>query len=251
MCRLAVFLVAVALLARPAAAGPPFITDDPEPVDPGHWEIDFFSAGTTEHGDASGLGPSVEVNYGALPDVQLHVSLTTAYQSAAGANLGFGDSEFGVKYRLADPGPGDWWPQIGVFPLIEAPTGSAPRGLGAGYTQVFLPVWLQKNVGSWTTYAGAGYWITPGPGNRNFWFTGWMLGKQVTPVIALGVEVFHTTSPMVGRGGVTGFGAGGQYDLSDHYHLLFSAGRGNQLYAPNPALAADPFDYYIGLQWTF
>ena len=31
--------------AGPAWAGPPFVTDDPEPTDLGHWEIyDFVSA---------------------------------------------------------------------------------------------------------------------------------------------------------------------------------------------------------------
>ena len=29
----------IALLARPAAAGPPFVTDDPEPVEVGHGEF--------------------------------------------------------------------------------------------------------------------------------------------------------------------------------------------------------------------
>ena len=49
----------------PAHAGPPFITDDPEPVDLGNWEVYGFSAGASGHGDTAGLGPSVEVNYGA------------------------------------------------------------------------------------------------------------------------------------------------------------------------------------------
>ena len=38
------------LLMTPLAlAGPPFITDDPEPVDPGHWEVYAFSAGAVDH----------------------------------------------------------------------------------------------------------------------------------------------------------------------------------------------------------
>jgi hypothetical protein len=56
-----------------AFAGPPFITHDPEPVDYGHWEIDGFSAGAHGRGDTSGIGPSFEVNYGVLPELQLHV----------------------------------------------------------------------------------------------------------------------------------------------------------------------------------
>src|SRR5665213_173600 len=69
---------------QPAMAGPPFITDDPEPVDLGHWEVYGFSAGASGHGDTTGLGPSVEVNYGAAPGLQLHVIGGMAYDSPDG-----------------------------------------------------------------------------------------------------------------------------------------------------------------------
>ena len=51
-------LAAVVALAAsgPASAGPPFITDDPEPVDYGHWEVYGFSAGAHGQGDTNGLG---------------------------------------------------------------------------------------------------------------------------------------------------------------------------------------------------
>ena len=51
-----------------ANAGPPFLTDDPEPTDLGHWEIyaPLFEADGTG-GDFEGtLG--TEINYGAAPD---------------------------------------------------------------------------------------------------------------------------------------------------------------------------------------
>jgi hypothetical protein len=165
--------------------------------------------------------------------------------------MGIGDTELGVKYRLIDPGKSDWWPQVGVFPLVEIPTGDAKRNLGAGYTQVFLPIWVQKDLGKWTTYGGGGYWINPGPGNRNYWFFGWTLQRQVTDKLALGGEVFHQTSNMVGRGESTGFNLGGVYDLTDHYHLLFSAGHGGLLYAVDGARVSDPVTYYAAFQWTF
>jgi len=241
------------LLAPLAQAGPPFVTDDPEPVDLGHWEVYGFSAGAIDRHDASGLGPGVEVNYGAAPNLQLHVIADLAYDVPAGApsQMGVGDTELGVKYRLIDPGESDWWPQVGIFPLVEIPTGDARRGLGAGYTQAFLPVWVQKDFGKWTTYGGGGYWINPGPGNRNYWFFGWTLQRQVTDKLALGGEVFHQTSNVVGRGGSTGFNLGGVYDLTDHYHLLFSAGHGGLLYAVDGARVSDPITYYAAFQWTF
>ena len=237
----------------PAHAGPPFITDDPEPVELGHWEVYAFSAGAIGQGDASGVGPSIEVNYGAAPNLQLHVIGNIAYDDPAGgpAVMGLGDTELGVKYRFISPGEDDWYPQVGVFPLVEIPTGDARRNLGAGYTQVFLPLWVQKDFGKWTTYGGGGYWVNPGPGARDYWFAGWLLQRQVTEKLALGLEIFHQTASMVGRGGSTGFSAGGQYDLDEHHHLLFSAGQGGLLYAVDAAAVTRPVTYYLGFQWTF
>ncbi|MGH6956171.1 MAG: hypothetical protein ACREEW_05850 [Caulobacteraceae bacterium] len=246
-------MVASLAVSLPARAGPPFITDDPEPVELGHWEVYAFSAGAFERGAATDVGPAVEINYGAAPNLQLHFIANAAYDAPRGADAawGLGDTELGVKYRFVTPGRDDWYPQVGVFPLVELPTGDARRGLGAGYVQAFLPVWLQKDFGKWTTYGGGGYWINPGPGNRNYWFVGWLLQRQVTKRLALGAEVFHQTANLVGRGGSTGFNIGGQYDLTDHDHLLFSMGRGGLLYAVDAAAVRRPVTYYLAYQWTF
>ncbi|MDE2302104.1 MAG: hypothetical protein KGK11_06045 [Sphingomonadales bacterium] len=253
--RLLLRVAAALALATPgrALAGPPFITDDPEPVEPDHWEVYVFSAGAIGAQDATGFGPSLEVNYGAAPNLQLHLIATTAYDSPQGAPpaFGLGDTELGAKYRLVSPGKDDWYPQIGMFPLIEVPTGRASRNLGAGEVQAFLPVWLQKDLGKWTTYGGGGYWINPGPGNRNYWYAGWLLQRQFTATLMLGAEVFHQTASMVGHSGTTGFNLGGQYDLSDHHHLLFSAGHGGLTNAVDGAAVSHPFTYYLGFQWTF
>jgi hypothetical protein len=251
---LAAFVLAAALLtAETAHAGPPFVTDDPEPVDQGHWEVYAFSDGAVGRGDASGVGPSIEVNYGAAPNLQLHVIGNFAYDAPAGgpAVMGLGDTELGVKYRFVDPGKDDWWPQVAIFPLVEVPTGDARRNLGGGQAQAFLPVWVQKDFGKWTTYGGGGYWINPGPGNRNYWFAGWLVQRQVTDKLGLGAEIFHQTSSTIGRGGSSGFSVGGQYDFTDHYHLLFSVGRGGLAYAVDAAAVRDPVTYYLAFQKTF
>ena len=251
--KFALGLVACAFAPSTSIAGPPFITDDPEPVDLGHWEVYAFSAGAAGPHDASGLGPSVEINYGAAPNLQLHIIGGLDYDDPEGHGLRMGasDTELGVKYRFITPDKTDWYPQVGIFPLLEVPTGSAKRGLGGGYTAAFLPVWVQKDFGKWTTYGGGGYWINPGPGNRDYWFTGWLLQRQVTQKLALGAEVFHQTSSMVGEDGLTGFSIGGGYDFTEHEHLLFSAGKGGMLYAVDAAAVRNPATYYIAYQWTF
>jgi len=240
----AVFAV---LAWRPALAGPPFVTDDPEPVDYRHWEVYGFSMATLTHDDAGGTLAGVEVNYGAAPNLQLHLIAPLAFDvhNSGGMKIGAGDIELGAKYRFVAPGPDDWWPQIGVFPLVELPTGDARHGLGSGHVRDFLPVWIQKDFGKWTTYGGGGYWINPGPGNQNYWFAGWLLQRQVTDKLALGGEVFHQTSSMIGGKDSTGFNLGGVYDFTEHYHLLLSAGRGLQ-----NAPSANECSYYFGFQWT-
>ena len=239
-------------LVTPAFAGPPYITDDPEPVDLGHWEVYGFSAGAFGHGAASGLGPSLEVNYGAAPGLQLHVIGGFAYDDTPDSHLHFGisDTELGAKLRFVDPEKDDWYPQIGIFPLVEVPTGSARRGLGAGEWQEFLPLWLQKDWGDWTTYGGGGYWINPGAGNRNWWFFGWLLQNKVTENLTLGGELFHQTSNTLDGHASSGFNLGGQYDFTDHDHLLFSGGRGGTLYAVDGPAVGYPTTYYLAYQWT-
>jgi hypothetical protein len=253
-----VTLLTIVGKSSPVLAGPPFLTDDPEPVDYGHWEIDSFSMGTIVHDDAAGALPGVEINYGALPGVQLHVKASIGFNSQdfTGTEFGYGDSEIGVKYRFINPGDDDWWPQVAIYPAVDAPTGSVVHGLGTGATHAFLPLWMQKNFGKWSTYGGGGYWINPGPGNRNYWFLGWQVQRQVTSNLTLGGELFHQTASTTGEPGsvgfplgtqvTTGFNLGGTYDFSDNYHLLFSAGRGIQ-----NADTSNRFAYYLGFQWTF
>jgi hypothetical protein len=68
---LGAWLLCMALAATPAWAGPPYLTDDPEPVELGHWEFHLASQWTATRHAAQGTSPHVEVNYGALPQLQL------------------------------------------------------------------------------------------------------------------------------------------------------------------------------------
>jgi hypothetical protein len=232
----------------PVMAGPPFRTDDPEPVDLGHWEVYGFSAGTHVQGDTSGILPGVEINYGAAPNLQLHIVTPLAFDKpqGSGTKFGYGDTELGAKYRFVEEDENGWRPQIGIFPLLEAPTGNAARGLGTGHAHEFFPLWIQKSFGKWLSYGGGGYWNNPGAGNKNYWFVGWLLQRQVTDQLALGGEIFNQTAATIGGHDGSGFNLGGIYDFTDHYHILFSAGRGI-----TNATGTNEFSYYLAFQWTF
>jgi hypothetical protein len=229
----------------PALAGPPFRTDDPVPVDYQHWEMYAFALGTQASGSTDGVSPGFEANYGILPNTMVHLILPAAsYASADGqTSWGYGDTELGVKYRFLDGRPDGSGLMAGTFPLVLVPTGNEPLGVGSGHTQAFLPIWLQKSFGPWTSDGGGGYWINPGNGNKDYWFVGCLLQRQVTDHLALGGEVFYQTADAVDS---TGFNLGGVYDFSAHQHLLFSAGAGIQ-----NASQSNRFSYYLGYQLTF
>ena len=74
--------VGVLLFMGPAWARPPFFTDDPEPVEHLHWEVYLATqwAHDKDAGTASTL-PHAEVNYGVLPDIQLHLIVPMAYSA--------------------------------------------------------------------------------------------------------------------------------------------------------------------------
>lgn len=236
------------LAAHPAAAGPPYRTDDPEPVEPHHWEIYDFSTATHLKGDTAGVLSGIDANYGAASGLQLHAAFPIAFDnpSGGGMKLGAGDTEFGFKYRLVKSDAGGWLPEFAIYPVVDFPTGNAARSLGTGHTHAFLPTWLQKSFGDWTTFAGAGYWINPGAGNRNYWYFGWAVQRQVSDNVAIGGEIFHQTANTVGGNDQTGFDLGVTYDLNEHYHLLFSAGQGSQ-----NRTTTNEFTYYAALQFTF
>jgi hypothetical protein len=241
--RIVLLLLCASGTVRLAWAGPPFITDDPEPVPLHHWEIYLASQTAHDAGGWSGTSPHVEVNYGALPDLQLHLIAPIAYSAPAHENshVGLGDVELGAKYRFFEET--DWRPQIGVFPLVELPTGDADRNLGAGQTQLFLPVWLQKSAGKWTTYGGGGYWINPGADNRNWWFMGWLLQYQLRPDLAIGTEIFHETAQQVGGDSDTKLNIGVIFDFNENNHLIFSGG---------PVIQGPSgFQTYLAYQITF
>lgn len=237
--------VAASLTTRLANAGPPFRTDDPEPIDYQHTEVYLFSTGTHAQDGTTGLGPAIEANYGALPDVHLHAIVPFAFNAPNDepSHFGFGDLELGVKYRFIHQKTAGV--DVGVFPLVEVPTGDETKGLGNGRAQYFLPVWLQKDFDKWSVFGGGGYWINPGPDNRNFWFTGVAVTREITEGLYLGAELFHQAANTVDGKDSTGFNVGGGIKLIDELQLLVSVGSGLRNNSTNRV------SYYVGLYYTF
>jgi hypothetical protein len=215
----------ILLVSARAAAGPPYDTDDPEPVELHHWEVYLATHQSLTRGELAGTAPHLELNYGAQPGLQLHLLVPVVVDRPSGgpARFGVGDLELGAKLRFLEEGR--WRPMIGTFPFLEVPVGAAVDGVRTGQPRLFLPLWLQKSVGRLTTYGGAGYWINPGTGNRNWWFVGWQAQVKVTRFLAPGAEVYYVTADRAGGRGDLRFNVGFVLDLGEHHHVLASAGR--------------------------
>jgi len=137
--RLLVFLTL--LLASTAAwAGPPFQTDDPEPIDYRNYEFYTFATSDGTGVETDTAGPVIEFNYGVLPNVHLHVIVPMAAilpsnnpryaPSGTGPNeYGIGDTETGIKLRFIQESK--YRPMVGTFTMFELPSGDSRRGCGA------------------------------------------------------------------------------------------------------------------------
>jgi len=227
----------------PRLAGPPFFTDDPEPVEFRHNE--FYLFGTLDHADGASAiaGPAIEYNRGIAPNAQFHIVLPMAWNAPARGAVatGLGDIEVGIKYRFVDIENDGF--QLGVFPMVELATGSAQRALGNGRTWYRLPLWVQKSVGPWTFDGGGGFIINPAPGMYDASFGGALAQYTFDPRWTLGVELFRQNALAVDQPGYTLLNAGGYLNLSRHFSLLFSAG--------GSVAGARHTVAYLGLYWTW
>jgi len=205
-------------------AGPPFVTDDPEPAEYKHGEFYLASQYTKDKDMTSGTAPHFELNYGVAPNVMLHLIAPFVYNKPVGQSMqrGYGDTEIGVKYRFINDEEAHV--MVGTFPIVGIPTGDSDKGLGAGQTRYFLPLWLQKAWGPWQSYGGGGFWRNPGEGNKDYWFAGWQLQRQLSEMVTLGAELFGQTKNAVDGKSWTGFTVGTIVNISEDHHLLFSVG---------------------------
>ncbi|MGD0797401.1 MAG: transporter [Acidobacteriaceae bacterium] len=253
-------LAAAILSLMPAAAhaGPPFQTDDPDPVEYRHFEMYAFelSDGTGKNAGGTVLEvPSYEVNYGVVPNVQLHLVFPIAASFAPGGgpvNYGVSDTELGAKIRFIKESKAI--PEVGIFPFFELPSGSAAKGLGVGAIWYRMPLWLQKSWGpsdrQWTSYGGGGEVVNSAAGfasgYKDYPFSGLLVQRQLSKKWTLGGELYSHGAEgeaATSTHASTLLDLGGIYEFKDGFDLLFAAGRN---------IFGQPETYtYLSLYWTW
>ncbi|HEX3342617.1 MAG TPA: transporter [Pseudolabrys sp.] len=239
------FLVCAILgaLLRPAFAGPPYVSDDPEPTDYKHFEIYAFSNGTTTKSATDGEA-GIDFNYGAAPDLQLTATLPSGFDRPAGgkAVVGLGNIELAAKYRFLHQAT--FGLDVAIFPRVFLPSGSGK--IGDNHTSLLLPLWVQKDWGSqWSTFGGGGC-VVSGQSSQDFCLMGGVLAYQILPKLQIGIELFHQTADASGTPATSSLGLGVKYDLNDTFHLLAYVRRGIQ-----DTDQTDQLSWYTSVLFTF
>jgi hypothetical protein len=239
-----------------AQAGPPFQTDDPTPVDLHHYEFYVFGAMDATSAEIDSVGPAFEFNWGAIPNIQLHAILPFLVASPTNRPVYAPGGQGPFAFGLTDTELGFKWgflkqtrhrPQVGSFTMFEIPTGSYTKGLGVGKVWYKLPIWVEKEFGSWSLVGGAGYAVVPQDQYRNYWYGGYLVKHELSKKLELSAEVFaHAREGFAAAQtqSSTLIDAGGYYHFKQPgLHLLFAYGH---------SVAGQTENYsYLGLYKTW
>lgn len=242
----ALLLLGCALIsaaASPVLAGPPYLTDDPEPTDYKHFEIYAFGEGTATRDGNSGES-GIDFNYGAAPNLQLTATVPAGFAIPVSGSpaAGLSNVELAAKYRFLTQEQAGV--DVAIFPRLFLP--SASTMIGERHASVLFPLWLEKDWGSWSAFGGGGCEINRGGDSQNFCMAGAVVTNQITKPLQIGVELFHQTPDTQGNRATTLVGAGFRYDLSENFHLLGYLGRGIA-----NVDATDRYNWYTSVLFTF
>jgi hypothetical protein len=151
----------------PALAGPPFETDDPEPVGCHSVEIDVAQA---RQGAPTSSGYLWEVDYGPTKNVETSIGGQP------------GEIDLASAIQLAPETLKT--PQVGFLPALTVKSD--------GTKETFLPFWAQKTIKDWTIFGGGGV-------SHGTEFGGLALMRNFRSGSSLGFELYHESqrNPLV------------------------------------------------------
>ncbi|WP_133137948.1 transporter [Legionella rowbothamii] len=204
-------------------AGPPFITDDPNPVSYQHENFYFFSTIDKVYNGQLITLPGFQFDYGIAPNLEITTIVPFVFQTNGENTLssqGLGDINLGLKYALLLETINR--PQLAFSPILIIPTGNANKGLGNGGSQLHLPLWVQKSWNDWISYGGGGYALNSAPNMSNSFFGGCVLQRQINDKLMLGGEIFSQSAISNNYHSYLLLSVGGSYNITPTISTLFS-----------------------------
>jgi len=239
------------MTAATVAAQQPFITDDTDATEKGHFHFQFSNEFDLLHRASFPATKQntavVELEYGLLDGLEIGVDapLITLF-NAPGTDprrpSGIGDTNFSVKYNFLKESEHSRRPALAIVANLEFPTGNTTNGLGSGLTDFYMNGILQKTVTKSVTFrlnGGILFAGSQGTGAEGFrtrgtvYTGGGSLVKQFTPKLLFGVELTGATNGNFNLGAaLMQTTIGGNYQISKNATLDFGVMAGKHEASP-------------------
>lgn len=233
-------LVALTLLALPAASQQPFYTDDADTTERGkaHLEISnqFARLGDAALPTLRQNALVYQLNCGLWNGLELGIDspilvLFNQEGTSPRRAVGNGDTNFTLKWNFRTEVAGSRWPALTVSFAVETPTGDASSQLGSGVADYGFNTVVQKSIGDKFTFRLnnglilSGNTLTGVVGIRaqGIVYTGGAsLTRQITKHLLLGLELNGAAaeSSSLGKGAIQ-TQVGGKYQLLNSLTLDF------------------------------
>jgi hypothetical protein len=234
-----VFLLACAF-AR-AQGGPPLLTDDPGTPGNRQWEINAAATTSLQDDVRDFELPNVDINYGWGEHIQLNFQFPWLLHSATpGTQTGLGNGTVGAKLRFLDEEK--YGCDLSTYPKFSWRNPS-PTGLVDPGVQVQLPLEISKTFGRLQLNGEAGYVVKQYVTDELI--LGLAAGYRPNERLELLAEL-HSNPLRTFAQNESVFQLGFRKTLTEHYVLLFAAGRGLPGSTDGPA-----FIGYLGVQFLF
>jgi len=211
---------------------PPMRLDDSDTPGPNNWETNVALNMQRGGGERRTELPSLDINYGIGDTLQVNYAAPYVFarqrQGEAGAlrlvnESGFGDSEFGLKYRFYDDEESGL--SFAVAPALQFRTPGANRAISEGHTVFVLPLIMTREFSTASITANAG--VEASSEERRY-FAGFGVGRRLSAHLALLGEVVGTDLNAADEKRVL-FNVGLRWKLTDSQAL--SAALGRDVYA--------------------
>lgn len=223
----------------------PVIADDSQTIDKDHWEFDLSSSGAKSTYGWSVLIPTLEVDYGITDSLQAHAAMPLGLNAPTVGQRGItsGSLELGLKYNFLKESEDVWYPAMAIYPLVELPVGNPNMNFGTGFSQLLLPLWIEKTFGDYRIFGGGGYAINPGIKNKNYVYTSIDFRYRIIEPLEIYTEINYQSWNNNNYKPQTGIVFGGSYDINETWHIFVNVGTGLQ-----NRNATNQISYAIGLQ---
>ena len=226
-----------------AQGGPPMLTDDPVPVDKGHWEIN--NALILEHTGNSDIfeAPLEDFNYGAFNNMHIKLEVPLIINHIAGSPTigGLGKASFGSKWRFYNNEKSKV--SVSMFPAISFNIlkSSSERGITDDGVEFTLPFsfMVEKDKSSLVLEAGRQF----SSKDQGGWIFGSLYNLEISKKTEVAVELFDNSDYKL-RDNEILLNIGARYNFNKHLTLLVSAGNNFILHTSEE----NKFIAYLGLQ---